>query len=31
MWCWPEGRKTIADYRINGEQSFFPNAGRPGA
>ncbi|MCA3564807.1 MAG: extracellular solute-binding protein [Methylocystis sp.] len=27
----PEGQKTIADYRINGEQLFFPNAGRPGA
>jgi tungstate transport system substrate-binding protein len=23
-----EGRKTIADYRIGGEQLFFPNAGR---
>jgi tungstate transport system substrate-binding protein len=22
----PEGQKTIADYRINGEQLFFPNA-----
>jgi tungstate transport system substrate-binding protein len=23
----PEGQKAIADYRINGEQVFFPNAG----
>jgi tungstate transport system substrate-binding protein len=22
----PEGQKTIADYSINGEQLFFPNA-----
>ncbi|MDQ6922715.1 MAG: substrate-binding domain-containing protein [Pseudomonadota bacterium] len=27
----PEGQKAIADYRINGEQLFFPNAGQPGA
>jgi tungstate transport system substrate-binding protein len=26
----PEGQKTIADYRINGEQLFFPNAGSAG-
>jgi tungstate transport system substrate-binding protein len=25
----PEGQKTIADYKINGEQLFFPNAGKP--
>jgi tungstate transport system substrate-binding protein len=24
-----EGQKTIADYRIGGEQLFFPNAGAP--
>jgi tungstate transport system substrate-binding protein len=24
----PEGQKSIADYRINGEPLFFPNAGR---
>jgi tungstate transport system substrate-binding protein len=24
----PEGQKAIADYKINGEQLFFPNAGR---
>ena len=23
----PAGQKTIADYRINGEQLFYPNAG----
>jgi len=22
----PEGQKTIADYKIGGEQLFFPNA-----
>jgi tungstate transport system substrate-binding protein len=22
----PEGQKTIADYKINGEQLFYPNA-----
>jgi tungstate transport system substrate-binding protein len=27
----PEGQKAIADYRINGEQLFFPNAGEAGA
>jgi tungstate transport system substrate-binding protein len=27
----PEGQKAIADYRINGEQLFFPNATQPGA
>ena len=27
----PEGQKAIADYKINGEQLFFPNAGKPGA
>ena len=27
----PEGQQTIADYKINGEQLFFPNAGHPGA
>jgi tungstate transport system substrate-binding protein len=26
----PAGQKTIADYKINGEQLFFPNAGAPG-
>jgi tungstate transport system substrate-binding protein len=26
----PEGQKAIADYRINGEQLFFPNAGQSG-
>lgn len=26
----PEGQSAIAGYRINGEQLFFPNAGRPG-
>jgi tungstate transport system substrate-binding protein len=26
----PEGQKTIADYKIGGEQLFFPNAGQPG-
>jgi tungstate transport system substrate-binding protein len=26
-----EGQKAIADYRINGEQLFYPNAGQPGA
>jgi tungstate transport system substrate-binding protein len=24
----PEGQKAIADYKVNGEQLFFPNAGR---
>jgi tungstate transport system substrate-binding protein len=27
----PEGQRAIADYKINGEQLFFPNAGRGGA
>ncbi|MCC6778370.1 MAG: extracellular solute-binding protein [Hyphomicrobiales bacterium] len=27
----PEGQKAIADYKINGEQLFFPNATMPGA
>ena len=27
----PEGQKAIADYRINGEQLFYPNAEQPGA
>ena len=27
----PDGQKAIADYKINGEQLFFPNAGQPGA
>jgi tungstate transport system substrate-binding protein len=27
----PEGQKAIADYRIGGQQLFFPNAGQPGA
>lgn len=27
----PEGQKVIADYKINGEQLFFPNAGQAGA
>jgi tungstate transport system substrate-binding protein len=27
----PVGQKAIADYRIDGEQLFFPNAGKPGA
>src|SRR5262245_25856145 len=27
----PEGQKAIADYKINGEQLFFPNATTPGA
>lgn len=27
----PEGQKTIADYKINGEQLFYPNANLPGA
>ena len=26
----PEGQKTISDYKIGGEQLFFPNAGQPG-
>lgn len=27
----PEGQKVIADYKINGQQLFFPNATQPGA
>ncbi len=27
----PEGQKAIADYKIEGRQLFFPNAGAPGA
>jgi tungstate transport system substrate-binding protein len=27
----PEGQKAIADYKINGQQLFFPNATTPGA
>ena len=27
----PGGQKAIADYKINGEQLFFPNAGQAGA
>ena len=27
----PEGQKLIADYKIDGEQLYFPNAGQPGA
>jgi tungstate transport system substrate-binding protein len=27
----PEGQKAIADYKINGEQLFYPNAGDPNA
>jgi tungstate transport system substrate-binding protein len=27
----PEGQKAIADYKINGQQLFFPNATQPGA
>jgi tungstate transport system substrate-binding protein len=27
----PEGQKAITDYKINGEQLFFPNANAPGA
>jgi tungstate transport system substrate-binding protein len=27
----PDGQKTIADYKIDGQQLFFPNAGAPGA
>lgn len=27
----PEGQKTIADYKINGQQLFFPNASQAGA
>jgi tungstate transport system substrate-binding protein len=27
----PDGQKAIAEYKIGGEQLFFPNAGQPGA
>jgi tungstate transport system substrate-binding protein len=27
----PEGQKAIADYQIDGQQLFFPNATVPGA
>jgi tungstate transport system substrate-binding protein len=27
----PEGQQAIADYKINGEQLFYPNAAEPGA
>ena len=27
----PEGQKTIANYKIDGEQLFYPNASDPGA
>jgi tungstate transport system substrate-binding protein len=27
----PEGQKAIAEYKMAGEQLFFPNAGTPGA
>jgi tungstate transport system substrate-binding protein len=27
----PEGQKAIADYKVNGQQLFFPNANTPGA
>ena len=27
----PAGQKAIADYKIDGEQLFFPNAGQPDA
>jgi tungstate transport system substrate-binding protein len=27
----PEGQKTIAGYKISGQQLFFPNANTPGA
>lgn len=27
----PEGQKAIADYKINGEQLFYPNASDPNA
>jgi tungstate transport system substrate-binding protein len=27
----PDGQKVIADYKINGEQLFFPNANDPNA
>ena len=27
----PDGQRAIADYKINGEQLFYPNANEPGA
>jgi len=27
----PEGQKVIADYKINGQQLFYPNANDPNA
>jgi tungstate transport system substrate-binding protein len=27
----PEGQRDIANYKIDGQQLFFPNAGQPGA
>jgi tungstate transport system substrate-binding protein len=27
----PEGQRALANYKINGEQLFYPNAGEPGA
>lgn len=27
----PEGQRAIADYKITGEQLFYPNAGDPNA
>ena len=27
--CRPDGQKAIADYKINGEQLFYPNAADP--
>jgi len=27
----PEGQRAIAEYKIGGEQLFFPNAGQTGA
>jgi tungstate transport system substrate-binding protein len=27
----PQGQQAIADYKVNGEQLFFPNTGQPGA
>ena len=27
----PDGQQAIANYKINGEQLFFPNANDPGA
>ena len=30
-WCRPKGQKAIAEYKIGGEQLFYPNAEQPGA